>query len=128
METRKRDKLFNFEVGEECFTLYKQGPLDLTKSAQIPTYRYLLERWFTLQLEYRRSEVLRILSAEIESLSTEMNIVTMNSQAMQKLVKNVYEEFQYLFIKTGEIQRGPRWVERAKKFVEQLPWGLPGKF
>ena len=64
METRKRDKLFNFEVGEECFTLYKQGPLDLTKSAQIPTYRYLLERWFTLQLEYRRSEVLRILSAE----------------------------------------------------------------
>ena len=68
METRTRDNLFSFEVGEECVTLYRLGPFDMKKSAQIPTYRYLLERWLTLQLEYRRSEVHRILSAEIESI------------------------------------------------------------
>ena len=99
--------------------------MDCTKCVQIPTYKYLIERWLTLKNEYSKPLLIPHLATEIEMICREINIVTVTFTTICNRIRKIVEEYVDLFVKTKTPKRGAKWQVRSQNFADKLEWGLP---
>ena len=125
METRLGDKLDDIEIGDQKLEFYRREQMDCTKCVQIPTYKYLIERWLTLKNEYSKPLLIPHLATKIEMICREINIVTVTFTTICNRIRKIVEEYVDLFVKTKTPKRGAKWQVRSQNFADKLEWGLP---
>ena len=85
-----------FSVGDIDF--FKQDELDFTKVIQLPTHRFVIERYYTIKKEKTSSveDVTNRVSTELEDIWTFCNVYTLSRISRKKKVHSYINKFECL--------------------------------
>ena len=103
MERRKPVIVFSAEISGETLIFEGQEALDETTETvprQIPTYRFLIERFLTLKSEKNPKEIaINYITREITHFCQSRNIALKDRKVLRKLLQNYILDFIKIFIR-----------------------------
>ena len=129
MERRSCDIYDVFEFGEEVIQFKRQSRLDLTILQQLPTYRYVIERFITIKKDnqnikgHNKKTAIIEVSKELIETWVYMNIPPRHRVKVQDMVTKLVETYDQL-ARTDEKKRGDSWKRRIRELADKLNHGF----